>query len=127
MAREAPSLFHTARILVVDDDPGVRESVAELLAAFGMSATTAVSGRAALGLCGRDCPFDIVLADVVMADIGGVQLAEMLRERHPDLPVILMTGRDSLVDGVIDEGVVPLFKPFSSLQLKQIIDDALDH
>lgn len=90
-----------------------------------MKAASAVSGRAALKLCAGECPFDVVLADVVMGDIGGVQLAETLREAYPNVPVILMTGRDSLVDGVIDEGVVPLFKPFGALLLGRVINDAL--
>ena len=71
------------------------------------------------------CPFDVILADVVMGDIGGVQPAETLREVYPTVPVILMTGRDSLVDGVIDAGEMPLFKPFGALQLMRVINDAL--
>jgi len=110
---------------VVDDNPAVREAVTDMLRALGMKAASAVSGRAALKLCAGECPFDVVLADVVMGDIGGIQLAETLREVYPHVPVILMTGRDSLVDGVIDEGVVPLFKPFGALLLGRVINDAL--
>ena len=119
-------MVRATRVLVVDDDAAIRDSVVELLGAFGMQTRTANSGRAALKMCDGGCPFDIVLADVVMPDIGGVQLAEMLRDQYPTVPVILMTGRDSLVDGVIDAGVVPLFKPFGSLQLQRIINDALE-
>ena len=116
---------HAIRILVVDDDQAVRESVAEMLTTLGLQAKSAISGRAALKLCAGSCPFDVILADVVMGDIGGVQLAETMREAYPAVPVILMTGRDSLVDGVIDAGVVPLFKPFGALQLWRVIHDAM--
>ena len=112
---------------MVDDNPAVREAVAEMLTTLGMKAASAVSGRAALKLCAGKCPFDVILADVVMGDIGGIQLAETLREAYPTVPVILMTGRDSLVDGVIDAGMVPLFKPFGALLLMRVINDALSH
>jgi len=113
--------------LVVDDNPAVRDAVTDMLRALGMRAASAVSGRAALKLCAGRCPFDVVLADVVMGDIGGVQLSETLREAYPDVPVILMTGRDSLVDGVLDAGMVPLYKPFGALLLGRVINDALAH
>jgi CheY-like chemotaxis protein len=120
-------MTRSVRVLVVDDNPAVREAVTEMLTTLGMKAGSAVSGRAALKLCAGKCPFDVILADVVMGDIGGVQLAETLREAYPTVPVILMTGRESLVDGVIDAGVVPLFKPFGALQLMRVINDALSH
>src|SRR4030095_5208852 len=118
-------MARTIRALVVDDDPAIREAVTEMLTTLGMKAGSAVSGRAALKLCAGKCPFDVILADVVMGDIGGVQLAETMREAYPAVPVILMTGRDSLVDSVIDAGVVPLFKPFGALQLWRVINDAM--
>ena len=118
-------MARTIRVLVVDDDPAIREGVTEMLTTLGLKAGSAVSGRAALKLCARGCPFDVVLTDVVMGDIDGLQLAETLREAYPTIPVILMTGRDSLVDGVIDAGVMPLFKPFGALQLMRVINDAL--
>ena len=117
----------TIRVLVVDDNPAVREAVTDMLRTLGMKADSAVSGRVALKLCAGSCPFDVILADVVMGDIGGVQLAETLREAYPAVPVILMTGRDSLVDGVIDAGVMPLFKPFGALVLMRVINEALSH
>ena len=115
----------TIRVLVVDDTAAVREAVTDMLTEFGMKAGSAVSGRAALKLCAGSCPFDVILSDVVMGDIGGVQLAETLREAYPAVPVILMTGRESLVDGVVDAGVMPLLKPFGALQLMRVINDAL--
>jgi len=115
------------RVLVVDDNAAVREAITAMLRTLGMQSAGAVSGRAALKLCAGECPFDVVLADVVMGDIGGVQLAETLREAYPKVPVILMTGRESLVEGVIDAGVVPLYKPFGAVVLTRVISDALSH
>jgi DNA-binding NtrC family response regulator len=115
----------TVRVLVVDDDPAIREAVTGMLTTLGMKAGSAVSGRAALKLCAAGCPFDVILADLVMGDIGGVQLAETLRQAYPLVPVILMTGHESLAGGVIDAGAKPLFKPFGALQLMRVINDAL--
>ena len=113
------------RVLVVDDSTETRAVIAESLAALGMEATQAENGRAALELFKEECPFDVVLADLAMPEMGGVQLANLLHQRFPGLPIIVMTGRDSQVEGSIDAGVLPLMKPFTVLQLKEVIDDML--
>ena len=134
-ARKPPNLLqwvHTGpimvpiRVLIVDDDGAVRDSVAELLAGFGMLATCVDGGPTALMLCDGECPFDVILADVVMPGMDGVQLAKTLWDKYPGVPVVLMTGRDSVINGVIEAGAVPLYKPFSALQLKAVIDDVLE-
>ena len=118
-------MFRQRRVLVVDDQDSVRQAIVDQLALIGIEARTARNGREALQLCEGACDFDAVLADVVMPEIGGVELARRLKEMRPDLPVVLMTGHESQVDGVIDFGSVTLVKPFSSLSLRQIIEEAL--
>lgn len=118
-------MARTIRVLVVDDTEAVREAVTEMLTTLGMKAGCAVSGRAALRLCAGSCPFDVIVADVIMGDIDGIQLANTLRKAYPSVPVILMTGCDNLVDGIVDAGVMPLLKPFGALQLTRVINDAL--
>ena len=110
-------------MLLVDDDMDVRESVAGALKTLGFKVDAAATGRQALKLCEDRCRYDIVLTDVVMPEIGGTQLAEMLRQRWPKLPVILMTGRDSMVDHVIEQGVVALMKPFTMQQLWRVMEE----
>jgi two-component system response regulator FlrC len=119
-------MVKSTRILVVDDDTDMRDSVVAMLAASGMETACADSARAALAMCVGECPFDVVLSDVMMPGIDGVQFAQMLRDRHPKVRVILMTGRDSIIDSVIDAGAVPLVKPFKPQQLRRVIDDALE-
>jgi DNA-binding NtrC family response regulator len=119
-------MVRSLRVLVADDDERVRSAIIETLEGFGIHAVGVVSGRVAVRLCAGSCPFDVILADVVMGDIGGVQLAEMMNELHPHVPVVLMTGRDSQVENVVDAGAVALFKPFSALLLKRVIDEALE-
>jgi CheY-like chemotaxis protein len=124
-ATSLSKMARTIRVLVVDDTAAVREAVTDMLTDLGIKAGAAISGRAALKLCAGACPFDVILADVVMGDIDGIQLAETLREAYPKVPVILMTGRESLVDGVVGAGVMPLLKPFGALQLMRVINEAL--
>ena len=118
-------MFQSRRVLVVDDQDNVRQVIVDQLAVIGIDTRTARNGREALQICEATCDFDLVLADVVMPEIGGVELARRLKDLCPDLPVVLMTGHESQVDGVIDAGAVTLIKPFSLLSLEQIIEEAL--
>ena len=99
-------MFQPRRVLVVDDQDSVRQAIVDQLALIGIESRTARNGREALQICEATCDFDLVLADVVMPEIGGVELARRLKELRPDLPVVLMTGHESQVDGVIDAGAV---------------------
>ena len=85
-----PSIAGLA-ILVVDDDLGVCQSLAELLRHQGCEATIATSALEALRLA-TEQRFDLVVSDVVMPDMDGYDLYMELKERQPSLPVILMTG-----------------------------------
>ena len=118
-------MVEPTRILVVDDDPDMRDSVVAMLRAFGMETSCADSARAALAMCIGVCPYDVILSDVVMPGIGCVQFAKMVRDQHPTVPVVLMTGHESIVDSVLDAGAVPLVKPFTPIQLELVIDDVL--
>lgn len=79
------------RILVVDDDPGVRAACAETLAAEGSEVVQAGDGLEALKKLEQE-PFDLVLSDVVMPDMDGYELYMTARKRFPGIPVALMTA-----------------------------------
>jgi len=79
------------RILVVDDDLGVCLSLRDLLTQAGCAVTVATGGREALARLAEG-PFDLVLSDVVMPDLDGHALFMEVRERHPEIPVVLMTA-----------------------------------
>jgi len=79
------------RILVVDDDRAVRESVAEILRAEGCRIECAADGRGALKLLERHT-FTFVLSDVVMPGMDGYELFRRVRERYPATQVVLMTA-----------------------------------
>ena len=87
----AGSALAGIEILVVDDDLGICQSLGELLRYQGCEVALATSASEALTLlAGRR--FDLVLSDVVMPDMDGYDLYMELKERRPDVPVILMTG-----------------------------------
>ena len=104
------------RILVVDDDPNVRQICVRVLRSAGYDAYEAGDGAAALDFV-RESPEkpDLVLSDIVMPRLNGVQLLEALSALHPGLPVLLMTGY--AMDALREQGIsVPcgvLAKPFA--------------
>jgi PAS domain S-box-containing protein len=114
-------------ILVVDDDLGVCQSIAELLRHQSCTVAIAGSAREALGLIDAH-PFDLVLSDVVMPDMDGYDLYMDLRDRHPELPVVLMTSylydRDHVIKrsklAGLDDGVL-FKKPIDPERLTAIV------
>ena len=79
------------KILVVDDDPVMREMVEDLLTEAGYSAVVAASGASALEAASR-VEFDCMVSDVQMPEVDGIELLGLMRERHPQTPVVLMTS-----------------------------------
>ena len=110
----APVAVRTASILVVDDDAEVRHVTASFLADFGYSETEAESGVSALALMERDS-FDLVVADLAMPGMSGVELAAEVRSRFRDMPVLILTGH---ADAMPIPGDLPvLAKPFKANDL----------
>ena len=89
----APRVLSLAgrRILVVDDDSAVRESIAEILRAEGAAVSEVGNGREAIEQL-RGGGFDLVLSDVVMPEMDGYELFQTARREAPETPVVLMTA-----------------------------------
>jgi DNA-binding NtrC family response regulator len=87
-----------AKVLVVDDDPGILDTLTDVLAASGYDAVMAASGREAIEKA-RATAFDLILMDIQMPDLNGVQTLHALRMADPRVAVIMMTAytRDELV------------------------------
>jgi two-component system, cell cycle sensor histidine kinase and response regulator CckA len=106
------------RILFVEDEPVLRELVPEMLAARGYDVTVAADGPAALALMAEE-PFDLLVTDVVMPGMSGVELAEHVREQRPGVGVLFISG---YTDSIVDEHRLSptmrfLAKPFSTDEL----------
>ncbi|OHV37208.1 MULTISPECIES: response regulator transcription factor [Parafrankia] len=107
------------RVLVVDDDAAVRESLERSLRFEGYEVRTAPDGVAALEVVARDQP-DIVVLDVMMPRMDGLETCRRLRARGDDVPVLMLTARDGLADRVsgLDVGADDyLVKPFALEEL----------
>jgi two-component system, cell cycle sensor histidine kinase and response regulator CckA len=107
-------------VLVVDDEPVVRRFAARVLLSAGYVVHEVADGQQALDfLTAREPDVDVVVSDIVMPRLNGVQLLETLSKSHPDLPVILMSGYQpaELAERGIAAPCASLAKPFLPEQL----------
>lgn len=114
------------RVLVVDDDAGVRDVAVRLLEFEGLQATSVASGQEALELLDSES-FDCVLLDLTMPRFSGSETFRALRERNQELPVVFSSGqRDLTVESLVSEGENAYFldKPFTPRRLLDMITRA---
>ena len=107
------------RVLVVDDDKAVRESLRRSLEFNGYTVTLASDGAEALASIGSHRP-DVVVMDVMMPRLGGLETTRALRTAGNDVPVLVLTARDAVGDRVegLDAGADDyLTKPFALAEL----------
>jgi two-component system, NtrC family, response regulator AtoC len=105
----------TAQILVVDDDLAVGQVLAAQLSQAGFKSTFVSSAEAALATMERKA-FDLVLSDVRMPGLSGLELLKLIRTRSPDLPVILLTAHGTVpmaVEAMRDGAADFMLKPFA--------------
>jgi signal transduction histidine kinase/CheY-like chemotaxis protein len=103
----------SARILLVEDDQTVAEATQDLLHNMGFDTRWACDGMAALAFVENDPKLALVMSDVVMpGGVSGLDLARTLRDRRPELPVILTTGYSSHASEVVAEGFALIQKPY---------------
>jgi PAS domain S-box-containing protein len=114
------------RILVVEDDPMVREFASGTLIALGYSVICAADAREALRVLETDGPFDLVFSDVVMpGPIDGRAMASEIEARHPNLPVVLATGYADIERIGATSRCRPLAKPYTRRQLAETLRQSL--
>lgn len=116
------------RVVFVDDDPALREANSQTLELAGMDVTALPNARAALDLLTADFP-GVVVTDVRMPGIDGLQLFRALHERDPDLPVILVTGHGDIgmaVDAMRQGAYDFIPKPYPADRLLATVRNALD-
>ena len=80
------------RILVVDDEEAIREIVSSMLTSANYKCKQAGSGIEALALLDSGEEFELMLSDLMMADLDGIGLLERTKERFPDMPVVMVTA-----------------------------------
>ncbi len=121
-----PQAAERAYILVVDDDPDVRWITAEDLREIGYLVTEADSGRAALAILERGDPCDLMIADLVMNGLTGVDTVRLARRTRPDLKVLFCSGYADMSRFEEDIGSETLLtKPFMPDTLAEAVHTAL--
>jgi putative nucleotidyltransferase with HDIG domain len=118
------------RILVVDDEEAIREIVASMLTAAGYSCRQAGSGIEALAVLTSGDEFELMLSDLMMADLDGIGLLERTKEKYPDMPVVMVTAVHdiSVALAAIRNGAYDyLLKPFEREQLLNTVSRALEN
>ena len=108
----APAAEGRGSLLLVDDDPLVRELVGEQLRCAGYSVTVCAEGRSAIERLDAGLAVDLLLTDFAMPEMSGVTLAREARKRRPELPVVVLTGYASeAADAAGDADFALLRKP----------------
>lgn len=118
------------RILVVDDEEPIREIVASMLGTAGYLCKEAGSGMEALSILTSGEEFELMLSDLMMADLDGIGLLERTKEKYPDMPVVMVTAVHdiSVALAAIRNGAYDyLLKPFEREQLLNTVSRALEN
>ena len=108
-------------ILLVEDSDVVREVIVRMLEEDGFTVLPASCGEDALSISRRkDASFDLLLTDIVMPEMSGVELADRLERERPDMLILFMTGYAEEVvmnDGILGKGRECIGKPFTLEQI----------
>ncbi len=116
-----------SRVLVVDDEPSIRKVLQAHLTRDGHAVELAADGAEAIDLLGRE-PFDLVISDLKMPGIGGLELLAHVRQTLPGLPLIVITAHgtvDSAVEALKLGAHDYITKPFDHTELRAAVEKAL--
>ncbi len=111
-------------VLVVDDEPIVLNVVSTILQRAGLTVVRAADGTAAAGLVTEGLRPDLLLSDMSMPGMDGVELSELVREISPQTRILFSTGFEQLPDGSVLPGPV-LHKPYRTAELLEAVRKAL--
>jgi CheY-like chemotaxis protein len=120
-------MAYHGNVLVVDDDALTREFTAMLLKDMGYCVKTAESADDALRWLYSDESFDVVLADIIMPGMSGVDLWRMAEEARPGVPVVLISGNLTGITEAMEAGKLALTKPIRRERLSSVLCQVMDH
>jgi putative nucleotidyltransferase with HDIG domain len=118
------------RILVVDDEEPIREIVSSMLTAAGYQCSQATSGIDALAVLDSGKQFELMLSDLMMAELDGIGLLERTKEKYPEMPVVMVTAVHDIgvaLAAIRDGAYDYLLKPFEREQLLATVRRALEN
>ncbi|EGB13384.1 response regulator receiver protein [Pseudodesulfovibrio mercurii] len=114
------------RVLLIDDEAGYTDALAKRLDRRGLSATTASGGVQALEIM-DGAPFDVVLLDIKMAGMDGINTLSAIKRRHPEVEVVMLTAHantDIVISSLAMGAYDYLLKPADVEELVRKIEDA---
>ncbi|MEZ4443616.1 MAG: response regulator [Polyangiaceae bacterium] len=117
------------RVLVVDDEPSIRDMLAEFLEMEGFAVSTAEDGMAAVDIF-TVTHFDLVLTDLKMPRMGGIALLEQMRRHSPSTMAVIMTGFgtvETAIDAMKRGAYDYILKPFKLDEVVVVVDRAISH
>ncbi|HWF11903.1 MAG TPA: response regulator [Bryobacteraceae bacterium] len=117
----------TKRILIVDDDPDIHQFLTVALQPTGCHVETASDGLEGLRRI-ESSPWDLVITDVIMPEMNGIELLERTHRVRPALPVVVMTvdsSAERIVTAIREHAYAWLQKPFSLQAIRDLVDTAL--
>jgi CheY-like chemotaxis protein len=130
---EAPRAEAGETVLVVEDEPVVRDLIVEVLGDLGYKALEAGDGPSGLKLLQSKRRIDLLITDVGLPGLNGRQLADQAREKRPDLKVLFITGyaeNATMANGFLEPGMAMVTKPFAvdglMRKIRQLIEDKAD-
>jgi two-component system NtrC family sensor kinase len=126
-AERAPGAAKTSgAVLLVEDNLDVAEAATAMLQSLGCTVEHAIAAEPALKLIESGAKFDMVLSDIVMpGGLDGVELARLLRQRYPSLPVLLTTGYSNAAQKAAGDKFPILLKPYQTEELQRAIGEAM--
>ena len=116
-----------SKILLIEDDPGIAAALKKELLAEGYQVTTATRGDEGLG-CAKEHPCDVVLTDLKMPGLSGLELIEQLHAIKPKLPIIMMTAfgtTETAIEATKLGAYDYLLKPFDTGELLDLVAKAV--
>ncbi|MBM3307641.1 MAG: sigma-54-dependent Fis family transcriptional regulator [Candidatus Eisenbacteria bacterium] len=116
------------RILIVDDEDSIREYLSMMLEREGYDVVATADGKKALRVQSQEA-FDVVITDIQLKGMSGIEVLGAIREQDPALPVIIVTGhasQESAIEALNLGAFYYLLKPVSNDELKQVVRNALE-
>ena len=117
--RPPAASLEQARVLLVEDNPDVATVATDYLEQCGCQVVKAASAEAAVETLNQRRDIDLVFSDIVMPGMSGLELGRLVRDHHPEIPVLLASGYSDKAARAVEDGFVLLEKPYSLETLRR--------
>ena len=124
-ADDAAPLAKPATVLLVEDHPDVSAVGSDYVEQCGFKVVCATSAEVAVDILNQRSDIDLVFSDIVMPGMSGLELGRLIREHHPETPVVLASGYSDRAAAAVTEGFTLLQKPYSLEALRKSLTEAM--